>query len=65
MSLGETKMQQALTWILARLADTPGAKRSELIEEAAREFDLTPLDEDFLYRKLIEATRPSSPEAQR
>jgi hypothetical protein len=37
-----------------------------LIDEASREFDLTPLEADFLYRQLSEAMKgkppgPSSP----
>jgi hypothetical protein len=61
MSLGEPKIKQALDWIVARLADEPHAKRSELIDEAARQFDLTPLDEDFLFRQLVDATRDHVP----
>ena len=61
MSLGEPKIKQALDWILARMADEPHAKRSELIEQAARQFDLTPLDEDFLFRQLVEAAREHAP----
>lgn len=59
MSLGEPKIKQALDWILAQMADDHDhhAKRSELIEEAAKQFDLTPLDEDFLFRQLVDAAR--------
>jgi hypothetical protein len=50
-----------------RLAADPQAKRSVLIDEASRQFDLTPLEADFLYAKLIEATRepPSPPDDPR
>ncbi len=63
MSLGEPKIQRALRWLLDRLADDPRARRSTLIDQAAREFDLTPLETDFLYRKLTESGRgePGSP----
>jgi hypothetical protein len=54
MSLGQPNIRRALTWVLDRLADDPNAKRSELIDQASREFDLTPLEADFLYRQLIE-----------
>ena len=64
MSHGEPKIKRALQWLLEQLADSPTAKRSELIERAAREFDLTPLDEDFLYRTLIEATKRPDRDAQ-
>ena len=42
MSLGEPHVKRALDWILDSLADDPHAKRSELIDEASRQFDLTP-----------------------
>ena len=57
MSLGEPPIKRALDWVLTRLADDPTAKRSTLIDEASREFDLTPLEEEFLYRQLVEATK--------
>lgn len=61
MSLGEPNVKRALDWILDRLADDPGAKRSALIDEASRQFDLTPLEADFLYRQLTEATQSRRP----
>jgi hypothetical protein len=61
MSLGEPHVKRALDWILARLADEPHAKRSALVDEASREFDLTPLEADFLYRQLVEATKGQGP----
>ena len=66
MSLGEPNVKRALDWILQRLADDPHAKRGGLVEEAAREFDLSPLDEDFLLRHLSEgaqaqASKPAQP----
>ena len=39
------------------MADDPGARRGELIDRAAREFDLTPLETDLLYRQLTEVTK--------
>jgi hypothetical protein len=56
MSLGQPNVKRALDWILERLADDPDAKRGPLIDQAAREFDLTPLESEFLYRQLTEAT---------
>ena len=61
MSLGEPNIKRALEWILARLAEEPAAKRSQLIDEASREFELTPLDGEFLYRQLLEATKGGGP----
>jgi len=57
MSLGEPNVKRALDWIVERLADDSHAKRSQLIDEAAREFDLTPLQTDFLYRHLTEVAK--------
>ena len=65
MSVGETHIQRALTWILEQLAESPGAKRPELIERAAKEFDLTPLDEEFLYRQLTQAGKDKGPAPER
>jgi hypothetical protein len=61
MSLGQPNVKRALDWILERLAAEPNASRSALIDSAAREFDLTPLESDFLYRQLVEATRGKGP----
>ena len=61
MSLGEPSVKRALRWILDRLADNPTAKRSALIDQAAREFDLTPLEADFLYRQLVDPIKKSDP----
>jgi hypothetical protein len=58
MALGEPNVKRALQWILDRLADDPTAKRSQLIDEASRQFDLTPLEADFLYRQLTEIGPP-------
>ena len=65
MSLGEPHVKQALDWILARLHDNPQAKRSQLIDEASRQFDLTPVEGDFLYRHLTETLKQKSPEPPR
>ena len=57
MSLGQPNIRRALQWLLDRLADDPQAKRSELIDQASREFDLTPLEADFLYRQLTDVEK--------
>jgi hypothetical protein len=54
MGIGEPSIKRALQWVLDRLADDPRAERAELIDRASREFDLTPLQADFLYRQLTE-----------
>jgi hypothetical protein len=61
MSLGEPNVNRAVEWILAQLEKEPGAKRSKLIDEAAREFDLTPLEEDFLQRQLVDELKKKGP----
>ena len=65
MSLGEPHVKQAVDWILARLANEPNAKRSALIDEASREFDLTPIEADFLFRHLQEMQKEKPPGAPR
>jgi hypothetical protein len=55
VSLGEPRLRRALQWVLDRLAEEPAARRGPLVDEAARRFDLTPLETDFLYRQLTEA----------
>jgi hypothetical protein len=61
MSLGEPNVKRALEWILAQLEDDPSAKRGKLIDQAAREFDLTPLEEDFLQRQLVDELKKKEP----
>ena len=56
---GEAPIKQAVKWIDDRLHDEPGADRLRLVDEAARRFDLSPLDADFLMRQLAER-RPRS-----
>lgn len=45
-------LQRALRWISDRRRDDPAAKLAKLIDEAALQFDLTPMDADFLWREL-------------
>jgi hypothetical protein len=62
MSPGAPNVKRALEWILAQLQDEPTAKRSKLIDQAAREFDLTPLEEDFLQRQLVDELKKREPD---
>lgn len=57
---GETPLQGAVKWIDDRLQDDPAADRLRLADEAARRFDLSPLDQDFLFRHLASRGRPAS-----
>jgi hypothetical protein len=57
MAAGEAPIKQAVAWIDERLRDEPDAERLRLVDEAARRFDLSPLDADFLMRHLAERGR--------
>lgn len=52
MAAGEAPIKQAVTWIDDRLRDDPATDRLRLVDEAARRFDLSPLDTEFLMRHL-------------
>jgi len=52
MSAGEAPIKQAVKWLDDKLRDNPQVDRTSLLDEAARRFDLSPLDSDFLYRHL-------------
>jgi hypothetical protein len=59
MSAGEAPVKQAVKWLDDQLRDHPQADRTTLLDEAARRFDLSPLDADFLYRHLAARGRPA------
>ena len=50
MSERETSatLQRAIRWISDRLLEDPDAARLPLVDEAARRFDLSPRDAEFL-----------------
>jgi hypothetical protein len=52
MAAGEAPIKQAVDWIDDQLRDNPGADRMSLLDAAARRFDLSPLDAEFLLRHL-------------
>ena len=56
MAAGEAPIKQAVKWIEEQLRDHPGVDRVKLVDETSRRFDLSPLDEEFLYRHLAERT---------
>ena len=59
MAAGEAAITQAVKWIDDQLIDRPTVDRTQLVDEAARRFDLSPLETDFLFRHLAErAKRP-------
>ena len=59
MTAGEGSIKQAVKWLDDQLHDNPKADRMKLIDDAARRFDLSPLDTDFLSRHLAERARTS------
>ena len=60
MSAGETPIKKAVAWMDERLHEHPNTNRLELVEEASRRFDLSPLDTDFLMRHLAEPGKPTA-----
>jgi hypothetical protein len=59
MAAGEAPIKQAVSWIDDQLRDRPAADRLALVDEAARRFDLSPLDTEFLMRHLASRPRPA------
>jgi hypothetical protein len=59
MAIGEAPIKAAIKWIDEQLRDRPDATRLTLVDEAARRFDLTPMDAEFLLRHLTER-KPSA-----
>ncbi|HYB41300.1 MAG TPA: hypothetical protein VEL75_05985 [Candidatus Methylomirabilis sp.] len=58
MPIGESPAKQAIRWIDEQLREHPQADRAKLVTEAGRRFDLSPLDEDFLWRHIAERPGP-------
>ena len=48
------ELRKAVKWISEERKYNPAKEISKLIEEAGLKFDLSPKDEDFLLRKLLE-----------
>jgi hypothetical protein len=55
--VGEAPIRAAVKWIEEQLQDNPGVDRVKLVDEASRRYDLSPLDQDFLYRHLAERAK--------
>jgi len=51
---GEEPVKRAVKWIDDQLLDNPRADRLQLVDQASRRFDLSPLDEEFLLRHLAQ-----------
>jgi hypothetical protein len=45
-------LRKAVKWITEMRVNSPGTPEETLLEEAARTFNLTPLDAEFLARNL-------------
>jgi hypothetical protein len=59
-ALVEQGLKDAIVWINGELEDNPKANVSLLIDQASRQFNLTPLQTDFLYREYQrKGARPS------
>ena len=48
------KRARALEWLNLLLKEHPGMARAKAIEETALRFDLSPLEEEWLLRQVIE-----------
>jgi hypothetical protein len=59
MAVGEPPVKAAIKWIDEQVRDNPGVDRVKLLEQAARRFDLSPLEEDFLVRHFAGRADPS------
>ncbi len=57
----EQGLKDALQWINLELYDDPNANIGLLIDRAAQQFHLTPLQTDFLYREFHrEGSKPET-----
>ncbi|MEW5735779.1 MAG: hypothetical protein AB1921_13050 [Thermodesulfobacteriota bacterium] len=47
-------LRRAVKWISEKRCDNPGLDLKALVNEASVKFNLSPLDEEFLFRKIVE-----------
>lgn len=59
MAVGEAPVKAAIKWIDEQVRDNPGVDRVKLLDQAARRFDLSPLEVDFLVRHFAGRADPS------
>lgn len=52
----EIGLKRAVDWIVGQRRDDPRISLAELIDQASRRFDLSPVQADFLYRHLTRVT---------
>ncbi len=53
MSEVDLSVENAIRYISGQLKENPDAKRSELINEASKKFDLTPMQAEMLVNKYV------------
>jgi len=58
----EQGLKEAIKWINGELQDDPRANVGLLIDNASRQFNLSPLQTDFLYREYKRKGNPPNPE---
>ncbi|MDO8600763.1 MAG: hypothetical protein Q7R73_04135 [bacterium] len=51
--MDESVVRKALSWIHERFEENPETNRAELIDRASRQFNLSPLQGEFLCRTLL------------
>ena len=51
MTIEDAALKRAIEWMSDRLREEPDTHRGKLIDQASREFGLSPLQEEFLYRQ--------------
>lgn len=57
MASGEAQIHRAIRWVGEHSKDNPTAKKHELIDSACRQFNLSPLEGEFLYRFFAESAK--------
>jgi len=58
----EKGLRDAMKWINGELQDDPKANVNRLIDQASQQFNLTPLQADFLYREYARTGNRPTPE---
>jgi hypothetical protein len=58
----EQGIKDAMKWINGELQDHPEANVNLLIDRASQQFNLTPLQTDFLYREYARTANRPTPE---
>ncbi len=51
--MDKTSMEDAIRYISLELQDNPDADRTKLIEKASQQYDLNPIQTEFLLNKFV------------